>query len=82
MGHFGDRLGRKRVMLTMVVMMGVASFSIGCLPTFDHVGLLAPALLVLLRVVQGFSAGAESAGASTLTVEHSPVGRRAPSLAS
>lgn len=76
MGHFGDRLGRKRVMLATVVMMGAASFSIGCLPTYDQVGLLAPALLVVLRVVQGFSAGAESAGASTLTVEHSPVGRR------
>jgi MFS family permease len=76
MGHFGDRLGRKRVMLATVLMMGVASFAIGCLPTFDQVGLLAPALLVVLRVVQGFSAGAESAGASTLTVEHSPVGKR------
>ncbi|MFC0452769.1 MFS transporter [Rhodococcus jostii] len=76
MGHFGDRLGRKRVMLATVVMMGVASFAIGCLPTYAQVGLLAPVLLVALRVVQGFSAGAESAGASTLTVEHSPVGRR------
>ena len=76
MGHFGDRIGRKRVMLATVVMMGIASFAIGCLPTYDQVGLLAPALLMVLRVVQGFSAGAESAGASTLTVEHSPVGRR------
>lgn len=76
MGHFGDRLGRKRVMLATVVLMGIASFAIGCLPTYEQVGLLAPSLLVLLRVLQGFSAGAESAGASTLTVEHSPVGRR------
>ena len=76
MGHFGDRIGRKRIMLATVVMMGVASFAIGCLPTYGQVGLLAPALLVVLRVVQGFSAGAESAGASTLTVEHSPAGRR------
>ncbi|REE75644.1 putative MFS family arabinose efflux permease [Rhodococcus wratislaviensis] len=76
MGHFGDRLGRKRVMLATVVMMGVASFAIGCLPTYEQVGLFAPVLLVALRVVQGFSAGSESAGASTLTVEHSPVGRR------
>jgi MFS family permease len=76
MGHFGDRIGRKRVMLATVAMMGVASFAIGCLPTFEQVGLLAPALLVVLRVLQGFSAGAESAGASTLTVEHSPVGKR------
>ncbi|MFC9833293.1 MFS transporter [Rhodococcus sp. NPDC127530] len=76
MGHFGDRLGRKRVMLATVVMMGIASFAIGCLPTYAQVGLFAPVLLVALRIVQGFSAGAESAGASTLTVEHSPVGRR------
>ncbi|MFF2347028.1 MFS transporter [Pseudarthrobacter sp. NPDC058119] len=76
MGHFGDRLGRKRVMLATVVLMGVSSFAIGCLPTYNQVGLLAPALLVVLRVAQGFSAGAESAGASTLTVEHSPAGRR------
>lgn len=76
MGHFGDRVGRKRVMLITVVMMGAASFAIGCLPTFDSIGVLAPTLLVALRVVQGFSAGAESAGASTLTVEHSPAGRR------
>lgn len=76
MGHFGDRIGRKRVMLATVVMMGIASFAIGCLPTYEQVGLLAPALLVALRCIQGFSAGAESAGASTLTVEHSPVGRR------
>ncbi|NHU43897.1 MHS family MFS transporter [Rhodococcus sp. A14] len=76
MGHFGDRLGRKRVMLATVVMMGVASFAIGCLPTYEQLGLIAPVLLVALRIVQGFSAGAESAGASTLTVEHSPVGRR------
>ena len=76
MGHFGDRIGRKRVMIATVVMMGIASFAIGCLPTYGQVGLLAPALLVVLRIVQGFSAGAESAGASTLTVEHSPVGRR------
>ena len=76
MGHFGDRVGRKRVMLITVVMMGAASFAIGCLPTYDSIGVLAPTLLVALRVVQGFSAGAESAGASTLTVEHSPAGRR------
>ncbi|MCD2097020.1 MHS family MFS transporter [Rhodococcus rhodochrous] len=76
MGHFGDRLGRKRVMLATVVLMGVASFVIGCLPTYEQVGILAPVLLVAMRVLQGFSAGAESAGASTLAVEHSPVGRR------
>jgi MFS family permease len=76
MGHFGDRVGRKRVMLITVVMMGAASFAIGCLPTYDQIGVVAPTLLVALRVVQGFSAGAESAGASTLTVEHSPAGKR------
>ncbi|GHG58180.1 MFS transporter [Sinomonas cellulolyticus] len=76
MGHFGDRLGRRNVLLVTLSLMGLASLGIGFLPTYDAVGLLAPVLLTLGRLLQGFSAGAESAGASTLTLEHSPEGRR------
>lgn len=75
-GHFGDRLGRKRALLTCLLLMGTSSFLIGCLPTYEVVGLWAPIMLTILRLAQGFSAGAESAGASTLTVEHSPAERR------
>ncbi|APZ33930.1 MFS transporter [Microbacterium aurum] len=75
-GHFGDRLGRKRALLTCLLLMGASSFLIGCLPTYEAVGIWAPIMLTVLRLAQGFSAGAESAGASTLTVEHSPTNRR------
>ncbi|SFV25064.1 MFS transporter [Micrococcus terreus] len=76
MGHFGDKIGRKRALLFTVVLMGVVSLAIGFLPTYDAIGLWAPVLLTLCRLLQGFSAGAESAGASVLTLEHSPEGRR------
>ncbi|NVN00716.1 MFS transporter [Arthrobacter sp. SDTb3-6] len=76
MGHFGDRLGRKNVLLFTLSLMGLASLSIGFLPSYASVGMWAPVLLTLARLLQGFSAGAESAGASTLTLEHSPEGRR------
>lgn len=76
MGHFGDRVGRKQVLLVTLGIMGVASTLIGMLPTFDQIGVWAPVLLVALRLAQGFTAGAEAAGAATLTVEHSPEGRR------
>jgi MFS family permease len=77
LGHFGDRLGRKRIMLLTLVLMGSSTFLIGCLPGYHEIGLAAPALLVLLRLVQGFSAGGEQAGTNTLTLEHSPSGKRA-----
>ncbi|WP_422935091.1 MFS transporter [Sinomonas sp. P47F7] len=76
MGHFGDRIGRKKALLFTVLLMGLVSLAIGLLPTYDSVGLWAPVLLTACRLVQGFSAGAESAGASVLTLEHSPEGRR------
>lgn len=77
MSHIGDRKGRKVALLITLLVMGVSSFSIGLLPTFPSAGYWATALLVILRITQGFSAGAEAAGSSTLTMEHSPEGRRA-----
>ena len=76
MGHFGDKLGRKKILLLTLGIMGLASLGIGFLPTYEQFGVWAPILLVAGRLAQGFSAGAESAGASTLTLEHSPEGKR------
>ena len=76
MSHFGDKLGRKQALMITLVIMGVASIGIGFLPTYDQIGYWATALLLVGRLAQGFSAGAEAAGASTLTMEHSPEGRR------
>ncbi|MER5181249.1 MFS transporter [Streptomyces sp. NPDC002896] len=76
LGHFGDRIGRKKVMIFTLLLMGVSSLAVGLLPTYQEAGVAAPILLVLARLGQGFSAGGEAAGASTLTLEHSPQGRR------
>lgn len=76
MGHVGDRISRKTALMITLVVMGCASVAIGLLPTYDSIGIWATILLVTARVAQGFSAGAESAGASTMTMEHSPEGRR------
>ena len=77
MGHLGDRHGRKRVLLVTVVMMGACTFLVGCLPTYADIGLWAPALLVALRLMQGFSASGEQSGGNSLTLEHAPDERRA-----
>ena len=75
-GHFGDRLGRKAILITTLIVMGVSTTLIGLLPTYDQIGLLAPILLVTMRLAQGFGAGAEFAGAAIMAVEYSPPGRR------
>jgi MHS family shikimate/dehydroshikimate transporter-like MFS transporter len=75
-GHYGDRLGRKTVLVLTLTMMGVATFLIGCLPTYDAIGVLAPILLVLLRIVQGLGVGGEWGGAALMAVEYAPEDKR------
>jgi len=75
-GHLGDRIGRKPVLVITLLLVGVGTFLIGLLPTYDAVGLWAPVMLVGLRLVQGFGAGAEYGGAVILAVEHAPPGKR------
>ncbi|MEQ4720612.1 MFS transporter [Nonomuraea sp. B19D2] len=77
LGHVGDKFGRKKVLVATLVMMGASTFLVGCLPTYDQVGLLAPVLLVVLRLMQGFSVSGEQAGANSMTLEHAPETRRA-----
>ncbi|MCM3688527.1 MHS family MFS transporter [Kocuria rosea] len=71
-GHFGDKYGRKHLLQVAIVLVGVATFLMGCLPTFQQVGYWAPALLVVLRFAQGFAVGGEWGGAVLLVAEHSP----------
>jgi metabolite-proton symporter len=75
-GHFGDRLGRKAMLVLTLNMMGIATFLVGVMPTFESIGLLAPILLVLLRVVQGLGVGGEWGGAALMAVEYAPDNRR------
>ena len=75
-GHLGDRVGRKAALLVTMACMAVGTFGIGLLPTYDHIGLWAPVLLVALRLVQGIGLGGEWGGASLLVVEHAPRERR------
>lgn len=75
-GHIGDRLGRKGALVTTLLMMGVATFLMGLLPTTAQIGVLAPILLVLLRIVQGFGVGGEWGGAALVAVEYAPEGKR------
>ena len=76
-GHFGDRLGRKRMLMMTVWMMGIATACIGLLPSFSQIGWGAPVLLVFLRAVQGFAVGGEWGGAALLSVENAPKGKKA-----
>jgi MFS family permease len=71
-GHFGDKFGRKQLLQLSIILVGVSTFLMGCLPTFAQIGYWAPAMLVFLRFVQGFAVGGEWGGAVLLVAEHSP----------
>jgi metabolite-proton symporter len=75
-GHFGDRIGRKRMLVASLVLMGVATVGVGVLPTYAQIGVAAPILLVTMRLLQGLSAGGEWGGAALMAVEHAPTGQR------
>jgi MHS family shikimate/dehydroshikimate transporter-like MFS transporter len=75
-GHFGDRLGRKSMLVATLFIMGISTFLIGLLPTYASIGVLAPILLILLRVIQGIGLGGEWGGASLMVLEHAPSDKR------
>jgi MFS transporter, MHS family, shikimate and dehydroshikimate transport protein len=71
-GHYGDRIGRKAMLATTIIIMGVGTFLIGLLPTYGQIGVAAPLLLVLLRLLQGIGLGGEWGGAVLMVVENAP----------
>ncbi|MCW2568170.1 MAG: metabolite transporter, superfamily protein [Mycobacterium sp.] len=75
-GHYGDRIGRKTMLVISLVIMGLATVFMGLMPTYDQIGLAAPILLTVLRLVQGFAVGGEWGGATLMAVEHAPAGKR------
>ncbi|TCM63852.1 MFS transporter [Acinetobacter calcoaceticus] len=75
-GHYGDKVGRKKLLQISLIVVGITTFLMGCLPTFHQIGYCAPILLVLLRLIQGFAFGGEWGGAVILVAEHSPDNRR------
>lgn len=76
LGHVGDRVGRRAALIVSVTVMGAATTGIGLLPGYGDIGVAAPVLLLILRLLQGFSAGGEQAGSNTLTLEHAPDAQR------
>jgi MHS family proline/betaine transporter-like MFS transporter len=75
-GHLGDRFGRKRVLAGVILMMGLATTAIGLLPTYAQIGIWAPLLLLVFRLLQGLSAAGETIGSNSFVAEHSPIPRR------
>src|SRR5689334_20402486 len=76
LGHWGDTHGRKQVLILCMFLMGASTMAVGLLPTYQQVGILAPVLLVILRLIQGFAVAGEISGASSMILEHAPFGRR------
>jgi MFS family permease len=76
LGHWGDKRGRKNVLVLAMLLMGASTFAVALLPTYQQVGILAPVLLLVLRLIQGFAVAGELSGASAMIVEHAPFGRR------
>jgi MFS family permease len=76
LGHWGDTHGRKTVLIVCMFLMGLSTMAVGFLPTYQQVGVLAPVLLVVLRLIQGFAVAGEISGASSMILEHAPFGRR------
>src|SRR5215831_8011967 len=76
LGHWGDTHGRKNVLILCMLLMGFSTMAVGLLPTYQQVGILAPTLLVILRLIQGFAVAGEISGASSMILEHAPFGRR------
>jgi MFS family permease len=76
LGHWGDKHGRKNVLVLCMLLIGFSTFCVGLLPTYAAIGLWAPVLLVALRLIQGFAVGGELAGAGSMVLEHAPFGRR------
>ncbi|WP_017838641.1 MFS transporter [Dietzia sp. UCD-THP] len=75
-GHYGDRVGRKKMLVISLVLMGAATALMGLMPTYATIGIAAPILLTVLRLIQGFAVGGEWGGATLMAVEHAPPGRR------
>jgi MFS family permease len=75
-GHFGDRIGRRAMLMATLILMGVATTLIGMLPTYAQIGIVAPIMLILLRILQGVATGGEWGGAVLMAVEHAPTGKR------
>ncbi|MEU3216182.1 MFS transporter [Streptomyces sp. NPDC032161] len=75
-GHYGDRIGRKATLVVSLVLMGIGSTLIGAIPNYDTIGFWAPVLLVALRIVQGIGLGGEGAGATLMSMEHAPRGKK------
>src|SRR6476620_7519543 len=76
LGHWGDTHGRKHVLVSCMLLMGASTMAVGLLPTYEQAGVLAPTLLVVLRLIQGFAVAGEISGSSSMILEHAPFGHR------
>jgi MFS family permease len=76
LGHWGDTHGRKNLLVLCMLLMGASTFLVGLLPTYHTIGIWAPVLLLILRLIQGFAVGGELSGASAMILEHAPFGKR------